>query len=64
MKNQNVTPEQMQAIINIQMMKERIFAAYDKQGDFKTLCNYTYDSLFDMQCKLIPEYNNAIKLSC
>ena len=63
MKNKNVTPEQMNVIINIQTMKERIFAAYDKQEDFKTLCKYTYDSLFEMQCKLIPQYNDAIKLS-
>ena len=56
------TPEQMLIISNINTMRNAITG---NRMDFDNLHLYdvgtmTYDELFDMQCNLIPYYNEAI----
>ena len=53
MKKQNVTPEQMTIICNIQMMYEK----QNKSVSFNELSKLGYDQLFDLQNKIIKEYN-------
>ncbi len=64
MKARNVTPEQMQVICNIQMLRDKIHGDYYaplKSEDFKTLSHKTIEELRELQDRLIPEYNEAIR---
>jgi hypothetical protein len=60
MKNR-VTPEQMNVIVNIQMMKNKIDPAYDWTKHYKRLHKLSVDELRAEQERLIPLYNEAVK---
>jgi hypothetical protein len=59
MKTLKTSPELMTVIINIQLMREKINANYDKHSDFKHLEKLTDDELYELQNSLIPEYNKT-----
>ena len=59
MKRTKVTPEQMNIICNIQMLKNKIYPSYDQFYDFKNLAKLTIDQLTSLQERLLPEYNKT-----
>jgi hypothetical protein len=59
MRNKNVTPEQMNVIINCQQMKGKIYPDYDQFSDFKNLSQLSIEQLRRLQERLIPEYNKT-----
>jgi hypothetical protein len=59
MKRNKVSPEQMDVIINVQMLKGKIYQNYDQFSDFKNLSLLTIEQLRRLQDRLIPEYNKT-----
>jgi len=57
MENQ-VTPQQMDVICNLQMMYQKIGI---KGHSFEYLSKKSFDELFEMQNEMIVHYNQAIK---
>jgi hypothetical protein len=56
-----VTPEQMELIINCQTMIKKIEANYDQFEGFETLELLSVDELRRLQEGLIPKYNKAVQ---
>lgn len=59
MKQPKVTPEQMNVICTIQMLKNKIYPNYDQFSDFRNLSKLTIEQLNILQDRLIPEYNKT-----
>lgn len=57
------TPSLMTVICNIQDMSEIINLDYDRHKDFKRLEKMDDVALYELQNKLIPQYNDTIKKS-
>jgi hypothetical protein len=61
MKKQRITPEQMNLIINIQILKSKIYPNYDQFYDFRNLALLNIEQLRRLQERLIPEYNKTFE---
>jgi len=59
MKTLKNTPELMNVIINIQLMKEKIYPYYNKFEDFKILAKLPEEQLYRIQDNCIKDYNET-----
>lgn len=61
MASVETNPELMTVIINIQTMKRHIYPIYNAKKDFRKLKTLDSDKLYEIQSRILEEYNQTFK---